>query len=131
MPAALENSRSLGLFNSIKALGATAIAILHTRLELLSVEILEEGARLGELILVGALTWLSFCLASLLVILFIIVGFWDTPYRLLVVGMLGLFFILATIALGLAFLRKSKTHSQLFSASLQALAADHKELNSP
>ena len=131
MPAALENSRSLGLFNSIKALGATAIAILRTRLELLSVEILEEGARLGELVLVGALAWLSFCLASLLVILFIIVGFWDTPYRLLVVGMLGLFFILATIGLGLAFWRKSKAHSQLFSASLQALAADQEELNSP
>ena len=131
MPASTENTRSLGLFDSLKALGATTVAILHTRLELLSIEILEEGNRLGELILVGALAWLSFCLATLLVILFIIVGVWDTPYRLLVVGILALFFIVATIALGVAFMRKTKSQSQLFSASLQALAADHEELNSP
>jgi len=125
-----ENSRAVGIFNSIKSLGAAALAILHTRLELLAVELMEEGIRLGELALIGALAWFSFCLASLLTIFFIIVGFWDTPYRLLVVGLIGLFFIVATIALGLMFVRKAKAQSQIFSASLQALAADREELKS-
>lgn len=125
-----ENSRTVGLFNSIKSLGAAALAILHTRLELLAVELKEGGIRLGELALIGALAWFSFCLASLLIIFFIIVGFWDTPYRLLVVGLIGVFFIGTTIALSLMFVRKSKAQSQIFSASLQALAADREELKS-
>ena len=130
MQTVSETSRPVGLFNSIKALGAAALAILHTRLELLAVELMEGGIRLGELALIGALAWFSFCLASLLVVFFIIVGFWDTPYRLLVVGLIGLFFIIATIVLGLVFLRKSKAQSKIFSASLQALAADREELRS-
>jgi uncharacterized membrane protein YqjE len=57
--AAGAQSRAPGALASLKALGRTALDILHTRLELLVTAIAEEQGRLAELLVYAAPTRLG------------------------------------------------------------------------
>ena len=86
-------SRRGGLFDSLKVLTATLIAIAHTRLELLSTEFEEERLRLSSMLgwTLGAL----FCagLGGVLATLFVVLALWDTR-RLLALGIAAILFLL-------------------------------------
>jgi uncharacterized membrane protein YqjE len=122
-------SRRGGLFDSLKVLTATLIAIAHTRLELLSTELEEERVRLSSM-LVWALVAL-FCagLGVVLATLFVVLVLWDT-HRLLALGIPAILFLLGA-ALALLVVRgKARAKPRLFAASLTELSKDRKELTS-
>jgi uncharacterized membrane protein YqjE len=75
-------------------IGATLVAMVHTRLELAAVEVQEEARRL-----LGYVAWTLMAVflaagALLLAALFVIILFWDS-YRLLAVGGMAALFALA------------------------------------
>lgn len=125
-----ENSAGKGgLFDSVKNMAVTLIAMVQTRLELLSTELEEEREWLTSM-----LTWIFialFCaaVAVLLATFLVVVFFWDT-YRLTAIGsMLGIFILVTAFAWRTAYnLIRSKP--RLFSTTLSELSKDREQLQS-
>lgn len=126
MKAAERQSERPGLFESIKKLGATAIALTYTRLEILATELEEEKLRVVQLLLITAVTFLCFTLGAALLILFLVILFWET-HKIIVLGILAALFLILGVIL-LYVLRRKATKPKLFSSSLSELAKDHEQL---
>jgi uncharacterized membrane protein YqjE len=122
--ATLTEGRSPGLFESVKALGRSAVEALHTRLDLLSAELKEEQARITELLVIAVLALLCVFLAIVFAAFFVVVAVWDTPYRLWVIGLLAAALAGAAAALWSYFRRKITARPRPFNATLEELSAD-------
>lgn len=122
-------SRRGGLFDSLKVLTATLIAIAHTRLELLCTELEEERLRLSSLLMWTFAALFCAGLGIVLATLFVVVLLWDT-HRLLALGITAILFILGAALAWLVVRGKVRANPRLLAASLTELSKDHKELNS-
>jgi len=122
-------SRRGGLFDSLKVLTTSLIAIAHTRLELLSTELEEQWVWLRSM-LVWALVGL-FCagLGVVLATLFVVLALWDT-HRLLALGIPAILFLLGAALAWLVVRGKARAKPRLFAATLTELSKDRKELTS-
>jgi len=124
-----ETPESEGLLASLKALTATLVGVVQTRLELLSTDVAEERARLTA-ILVSVMVAL-FCLGVGVVLLttLIVVVFWDTQ-RLAALGGLTALFLITGAGLWWLAMHKLRTKPRLFDASISELAKDRDQLSS-
>jgi uncharacterized membrane protein YqjE len=128
-PDAPEESPQVGLFDSLKALLATMFGIAHTRVELISIEVEEQFARLASLLVWGLVAlFFAFTGVMLSAIAFIVV-FWDSNRVLAAAGLAAAFVLLAVIAV-LGFIARAKARPRLFKASLDELAKDRSQLDS-
>ena len=116
-----------GLFDSVKTLAATLVAMGYTRLELLSTEIEEERVRLSSMLLWTLVALFFAALCIVLLTLLLLVVFWDT-HRLLVLGILALLFLLGAVMAGRVVLDKAKAKPRLFASSLAELSKDREQL---
>jgi uncharacterized membrane protein YqjE len=125
--AAPESGRAAGLLASLRRLLATGAGILQTRLELLAVELEEEGERLRGLLLhaLVALFFLGF--GILLLTLFMVVVFWDT-HRVAVLGAVTAAYLSIGVYATLMVRYKLKTRPRLFAATLAELGKDREYL---
>lgn len=117
-----------GLAASLRSLFSNGLALLQTRLELLSVEAQEEKAHLFALLGYGAAAFLllSFGLIFLAVLLTVIL--WDS-HRLLALGAFTAVFLTGGgIALAVA-LRLVRRRPKLFAASIAELVQDRAAFN--
>lgn len=118
---------STGLLESLKRLTGTLLAIIQTRLELLSNEWETERLRVRQMFIYGVVALFFFGLSIMLLTTFIVVLFWDS-YRLQVLaGMSVLFFIAGLLVLN-TLRRLSRERSRLFSTSLAELSDDRDRL---
>lgn len=116
-----------GLFDSLRAMLATLIALTHTRLELLSVELEQEVDRLA-----GTLLWAIlgiFCagLAVLMIALTIVIAFWD-GHRLLAAALVALLFASLAIVASLVVRHRLRTRPRFLSATIGELERDARAL---
>jgi len=112
-----------GVMGAMAQLGASALAILRTRLELASVEFAEARERIKEMVLLAAVGTVLGLFALLFASLFVIAWFWD-DYRLEAVGGVTLFYAAITV-LVFARLRKiSRDAPAPFAATLEELEND-------
>jgi len=112
---------------SLKRMTGTLLGIFQTRLELLSIEVEEERLNIKQMLLYGCIALLFFGLATILLTTFVVVVFWDS-YRLQVLaGFIILYFVAGLLAWN-ALNGVANRKSQLFSASLAALADDRDQL---
>ncbi len=121
-------SQSQGLVHSLRNLGRTGIAILYTRLQLVSNEIQEEKERLIELMVYAVVGVFCASFGVLLLTFYIVVAFWDTN-RLTVLAIMTLLYLLLGVAALIAFRTKAKAHAALFAATLAELKKDHINLS--
>jgi len=122
-------SRRGGLFDSLKMLTATLIAIVHTRLELLSTELGEERVRLSSMLLWALVALFCAGLGVVLATLFVVLALWDT-HRLLALGIPAILFLLGATLAWLVVWGKARSKPRLFAATLTELSKDRKELTS-
>lgn len=116
-----------GLFESLSALSATLIAMVYTRLDLLSTDLEEERAH-ASVQLVLALTALFFIgVGVVLTTILLVAAFWDT-HRLLALGSLAGFFLAVGVVAGAFSIHKARTKPRLFAASLSELHKDRQQL---
>jgi uncharacterized membrane protein YqjE len=116
-----------GLGNALSQLGASALAMLRTRLELATVEFTEERERAKEMLLLVLSTVLVALFALLFASVFVIAYFWDS-YRLTAVGAVtGFYLALAVIFLIRLRQRMQQRHSP-FAATLSQLEEDAEAL---
>ncbi len=119
-----------GLFESLKTLALTLVAMGRTRLELLSNDIEEEREWLTAM-----LTWTLvalFCaaLAVVLATLLLIVVFWEN-YRIPVLCILVVLFFLAAALAWRTVRNMANAKPRLFAASLAELSKDGEQLGTP
>ncbi len=123
-----EESRG-GLFESLKTLSGSLIAIVHTRLELLSNDIAEERAHLTSLLVLGLVALFCLGVGVVLLTILIAVAFWES-HRLAALGGLTGFFLVAGAGLVWLAMHKARTRPRLFEASLAELSRDRQQLSS-
>ncbi len=126
---AQENSHPPSLIQSLKAYLATWVELFRTRLELFSTELQEERDRVQHLLIYAATAVLCLTFGLLLITLLVVAAFWDTPYRLAVLGGFALLYTAAGIVLGIVTHRKYRLKPKLFGATLAELTKDYQQLS--
>lgn len=118
-----------GLFKSLTNVVATVVAIVQTRLELITTELQEEVHRVGHLLIWTLIALLSAALGLFMGALAIIFVFWDTHRVLASVVVTGSFFGLALVA-ALVLRMKLRSKPPMLDATLAELAKDRDQLRS-
>lgn len=118
-----------GLLGSLTTLAATLVAIVHTRLELLSSDLEEERAHLFSLVLLALAALFCLGVGVLLATLLVVVAFWDTHRLLVLATLAGLFLAAGAAAWGYA-VHKARTKPRIFAASMSELLKDRQQLAS-
>jgi len=119
--------KSPGVLASLGGLGAAALGILQTRLQLLANELEEQGLHALQLVVLAAAG--LFCAAAGMVLLtaWVVIALWE-HYRLLTVACLALVYF-AGAALALRALKtRIAERPKLFAASLAELERDRELL---
>lgn len=121
--------QSKGLMESLSTLASTLVAIVHTRLDLLSTDLEEDREHLLALVMLSLVALFSLLVGVVLVAILLVVTFWET-HRLLTLGLLAGFFLMVGFTAWLIALRKVRTKPKLFSGSLLELLKDRQKLDS-
>lgn len=121
--------RGGSLLGAVKRVLASLGEITRTRLELLSIEVQEEGARFVRLLALVAIAIGFLALAVLVLTLFVVVLFWDT-YRLQAIAGMALLYLLIAGLAALALRRRLSGTPRPFSATLAELRKDYERLRS-
>lgn len=116
-----------GLFASARHLLATALAIVHTRLELITTEVEEELYRVAE-ILLWAFVGLFFAGLTVLMAAFLVVLLWWDEHRLLAASLTVLVFLGVTMAALLVARHKVRARPKLLHATIDELKRDREAL---
>ena len=90
-PEGTGPAQNPSLFASLRSFWSVLLAILYTRLDLVTAELEDEAVRAVKVLLAGLIAVLAFSTAFFFATYFFIAMFWDTQYRLWVIG--GIFFI--------------------------------------
>jgi uncharacterized membrane protein YqjE len=114
-----------GLFDTLKGMAAVAVDVAQTRLELLSLEVEEERARLSAL-LVLSLVALFFLGLAIIFAALLVVTVW--PHPVWVFGTLALLFLVGGLVAALRALRQIKAKPRLFQTSVSELEKDRAHL---
>ena len=116
------------LSGSLRALGATVIGILRTRLELLAVELAEEKNRLLAILLWSLGGLLALAMGILMLSLLVVAAFWDTDHRLTALGVVAALYFLSGVG-ALLFVRNKMANSPFaFDETLAELERDRQAL---
>jgi uncharacterized membrane protein YqjE len=119
-----NDSRSQGgAMGAMAQLGASAIAMLRTRIELAAVEFAEARDRIKDLVLLAAVGLVLGLFALLFASLFVIAYFWDS-YRLAAVGGVTVFYIALTVLVFARLRTISRDAPPPFAATLEELEQD-------
>jgi uncharacterized membrane protein YqjE len=117
-----------GLLDSLRKLARTFLAVVQTRLEIVASEIDEARARLARIAVLAAVAGFCTGVAVNLLVLLLVVVFWDTN-RLLAIGVLAGVFAAAAIAAGLLLWSAIARRPPLLSATLAELRKDRAKLD--
>ncbi len=129
VPEGIGSDASPSLFASIRAFGSVAVAILYTRLDLVTAELEEEAARGLKLIVAGLISVLCLFVAWFFAMYFLIAIWWDTDYRRWVIGGIFAFYLLAGVALLFAARNMILSRPRFLSQTLAELKRDAEGLS--
>lgn len=118
-----------GVRDAAMRVGASALALLHTRIELASVEYALERERVKASLELIAVAAVAFALTAMVVTLGIIAWFWD-DHRYAAIVIVALAYALAGIAALIAHRRLRRRGTAPFSATTDALRRDAEWLRS-
>jgi uncharacterized membrane protein YqjE len=105
VPEGIGSGASPGLFSSLRSFWSVLLAILYTRLDLATAELEDEAIRGTKLIVAGLISLICLATAFFWAMFFLLALFWDTEYRLWVLG--GIFGIYFAIGLVLFFIARN------------------------
>ena len=119
--------RPTGILASLQRLLGSFAEILHTRVDILSLELEEAGWLIGQLILYVLISVFFLGLGLLMLSLFIVKASPET-YQLYVLGGFAIVYLSISVIAVLLVRHKLKTRSRLFSTTLSELDKDRKRL---
>ncbi|HET7766918.1 MAG TPA: phage holin family protein [Burkholderiales bacterium] len=122
-----DTGHTESLLESLRGLAKTFIALVQTRIEIFASEVDEERARLARLIVLGVIAAFCLGLALVLLVLLVVVVFWDTN-RLLAIGVIAAVFALGALAALVSLRKAMRQRPKFLSATLAELRKDETEL---
>ncbi len=122
-----EHQGTEGILTSLQSLAATAVAVVHNRLNLLSNDLEIAREQLVSTLIMVLVALFCLCFGVLLLAIFVVVVFWDT-HRLLALGAVTGLFLLVGLLCAWRVSRALKTMPATFEASLTELAKDYSSL---
>lgn len=122
-----STGESRGLFESLTILAGTLVAIVQTRLDLLSADLEEDRAHLISQLVLSLVALLCLGVGVVLVMILLVIAFWDT-HRLLALGVIAGFFLASGTVAWVFALRKGRSKPRLFTGSLSELSKDRQQL---
>jgi uncharacterized membrane protein YqjE len=122
-----EAGHSEGLLESLRNLARTFLAIVQTRLEIFASEIDEQRVLLARIAVLAAVAAFCLGLAVILLVLFVVVLFWDTD-RLLAIGVLAGVLAAGGITALMMLQAAVRRRPKLLSATLAELRKDRAKL---
>ena len=125
-----EAGHTESLLGSLRDLAKTFVALIETRIEIFASEIDEERTRLARVVVLAVVAAFCLGLAVVLLVLFVVVVFWDTN-RLLAIGLIAILFALGALAALLALRSAIRQRPKFLSATLADLRKDGKEFDRP
>jgi uncharacterized membrane protein YqjE len=118
-----ESRAQGGVFGAMAQLGAVALAMLRTRIELAGVEFAEARERIKQMAMLGAIGIVLALFALLFASLFVIAWFWDSN-RLAAVGGVTVFYVVITLIVFMRLKKLSSGAPAPFAATLEELEHD-------
>ena len=112
-----------GLFDSLRRALATLIELVYTRLELVGVEIEATVRHSLNLLLWSMIAIFSATLSTLMLVLTVLIAFWDT-HRMLAAGAITAFFAIAALAAVTVVRHRIRTRPRLLADSIAELKRD-------
>ena len=125
-----SGERSSSLSDTFNAVVTAISSAVHTRLELFVAELEEERDRLTQLLILTAAAVFCLMFGALLATLLVVALFWETDYRLYVLGGLALIYLIAGGVMVAITRKKTLNRPKLFAATLGELAKDYDHLSS-
>jgi uncharacterized membrane protein YqjE len=124
VPESNGSGASPSLFASVRSFWSVLVAILYTRLDLVTTELEDEATRAIKLIVAGLVSVLCLFMAFFFAMFFVIALAWDTPYQFWVIGgIFGLYFV-AGVALLLVARHMILNRPRFLSQTLTELRRD-------
>jgi uncharacterized membrane protein YqjE len=117
-----------GLLKSLTTLAATFVAMMHTRLELLSTDLEEDREHLLALLCLVMAAMFCLGVGMLLATLLVVAMFWETHRLVALASMAGLFLVVGAATCALA-IHKTKSKPRIFTSSLLELFKDRQQLD--
>jgi uncharacterized membrane protein YqjE len=112
-----------GIVRSGRRMLAILVSMVRTRLNLLAVELIQEKSRIWLILVLTALALIFASMALLALSLLVVAAFWEDN-RLLAIGSLSVFYVVATIVTLVVLQQKAKVGSNLFAGTLSELSKD-------
>ena len=128
-PQGSGSDQGPSLFASLRSFWSVLLAILYTRLDLVTTELEDEGARAVKLLVAGLVGVLCLVMAFFFAMFFLIAVAWYTPYRLWVIGGICLVYLLGGIIAFLAARNMFLTRPKFLSQTIAELRRDVEGLN--
>ena len=125
-----EAGHTEGLLESLRGLAKTFVALVQTRLEIFASEFDEERTRLARIVVLAVVAAFCLGLAVVLLVLLVVVIFWDSN-RLLAIGVIAGLFALGALAALVKLRAAVKQRPKFLSATLAELHKDAKEMERP
>lgn len=116
-----------GPLDSARALGASFMALVRTRVELAVLELREEGERRKAMAMHAAIAGVFLALGALLFAVFVIVLFWDTHRVAAAAAMTAVYLAIGCVAFS-RLRRAQREAPQAFEATLAELGQDMEAL---
>ncbi|NHZ81067.1 hypothetical protein F2P44_17560 [Massilia sp. CCM 8695] len=110
----------MAIAESVGRIGATLVAMVQTRLELAAVEVQEELQRFLGYVVLALASLILFGIAALLLVLLVVVIFWDS-YRLEAIGGLAALFGVAGGLIAMQVKRSFDARPRLLGATVAEL----------
>jgi len=117
----VEKGRAGGISGALSQLAASLTALVHTRLELVTVEFEEERERTKDLLIFAVIATVFFAFALIVLSVLIVYVFWDTHP---VAALVGLMLAYAAIGATALMLLRRRRESPPFAATLSELRRD-------
>jgi uncharacterized membrane protein YqjE len=95
-----ENPQGPSFMEALKNLGSSFVSLLGTRLSLLCTELEEEREHALRLLILGVVAVLFLLLGLVTLSFFVVVLFWDSPYRLHAIGVMAFGYLMVSLMAG-------------------------------
>jgi len=124
VPESSGSGATPGLFASLRSFWGVLVAILYTRLDLVTSELEDEAIRAVKLIVAGLVSLFCLFTAFFFAMFFLIAIAWPTPYRYCVIGSICLVYFIVGIILLLVARRMVVDRPRFLSQTLTELRKD-------
>lgn len=131
MPTATTQSAPppAGIFDSLRSLAATWVALLKTRVDIVSTELEEQREWMQQLLILAVAATFLLALGLVVVTLFVVMLFWEDPqHRLIVLGAFSVLYLGGGLALALTLRKRLKGRPRIFTTTSEELTKDYTRL---